>query len=62
MDHLFSLYIKSIGKDTVYRIDERKYPHKPPIDFINEVFNPIEKFRQEQKPSLDSKGIVIGKT
>ena len=31
MDHLFSLYIKSMGKDTVYRIEERKHPHKPAI-------------------------------
>jgi hypothetical protein len=43
MDHLFSLYIKSMGKDTVYRIEERKHPHTSPIDFINDVLNPIEK-------------------
>ena len=56
MDHLFSLYIKSMGKDTVHRIEERKHPHKPPLDFINDVFNPSEKvekliseFREEQK-------------
>ena len=41
MDHLFSLYIKSMGKDTVYRIEERKQPHKPAIDFINDVLNPL---------------------
>jgi hypothetical protein len=56
IDHLFSLYIKSMGKDTVYRIEERKHPHKPVIDFINDVFNPVEKvekliseFREKQK-------------
>jgi hypothetical protein len=56
MNHLFSLYIKSMGKDTVYRVEERKHPHKPAIDFINDVLNPIEKvekliseFREEQK-------------
>jgi hypothetical protein len=32
-----------MGKDTVYRIEERKHPHKPVIDFINDVFNPSEK-------------------
>jgi hypothetical protein len=56
MDHLFSLYIKSMGKDTVYRVEERKHPHQSPLDFINNVFNPSEKvekliseFREEQK-------------
>jgi hypothetical protein len=43
MDHLFSLYIKKMGKDTVYRVEERKHPHKPVINFINDVFNPSEK-------------------
>jgi hypothetical protein len=43
MNHIFSLYIKSMGKDTVYRIEERKHPHKPAVDYINDVFNPIER-------------------
>ena len=46
MDHLFSIYIKSMGKDTVYRIEERKHPHKLAIDVINDVLNPIEKFEK----------------
>jgi hypothetical protein len=46
MDHLFSIYIKSMGKDTVCRIEERKHPHKPAVDFINDVFNPMEKFEK----------------
>jgi hypothetical protein len=56
LDYLFRIYIKAMGKDTVYRIEERKHPHKPPLDFINDVFNPLEKvekllseFRDEQK-------------
>jgi hypothetical protein len=32
--------------DTVCRIEERKHPHKPAIDFINDVLNPIEKFEK----------------
>ena len=43
MNYLFSIYIKLMGKDTVYRVEERKHPHKPPIDFINDVLNPLEK-------------------
>jgi hypothetical protein len=46
MDHLFSVYIKSMGKDTVYRVEERKHPHKPAIDFINDVLNPLERFEK----------------
>src|SRR5215469_9101805 len=46
MNHLFSNYIKSMGKNTVYRIEERKHPHKPALDFINDVFNPIERFEK----------------
>jgi hypothetical protein len=56
LNHLFSLYIKSMGKDTVYRIEERKHPHVSVSEFITDVFNPSEKmekliseFREEQK-------------
>ncbi len=61
MNHLFSVYIKSMGKDTVYRVEERKHPHKPAVDFINDVFNPIERvekmfseFREEQKSAIQN--------
>jgi hypothetical protein len=43
MDHLFCAYIKSMGKNTVCRVEERKHPHKPAVDFISDVFNPLEK-------------------
>ena len=46
LDYLFSLYIKSMGKDTVYRIEERKHPHKPVREFITDVFNPSEKLEK----------------
>jgi hypothetical protein len=44
MDHLFSLYIKSMGKDTVYRVEERKHPHQPAVDFINVGKGGLHKF------------------
>jgi hypothetical protein len=47
MDHLFSLYIKKMGKDTVYRVEERKNPHKPALNFINDIFNPMEKVEKQ---------------
>ncbi len=46
MDHVFSIYIKSMGKDTVYRVEERKHPHTPAIDVINDVLNPLERFEK----------------
>jgi hypothetical protein len=46
LDHLFSLYIKSMGEDRVYRVEERKHPHVSVSEFINDVFNPIEKFEK----------------
>ena len=54
MDHLFSLYIKKMGKDTVYRVEERKNPHKPALDFINDIFNPMEKV-EKQIAALNTK-------
>ncbi len=47
LNHLFSIYIKSIGKDTVCRIEERKHPNQSAIDFINDVFNPVEKLEKQ---------------
>jgi hypothetical protein len=46
MDRVFSLYIKLMGKDTVYRVEERKHPHKLAIDVINDVLNPLENFEK----------------
>jgi hypothetical protein len=43
LDHLFSIYIKSMGKDTVCRVEERKHPNQSAIEFINNVFNPVER-------------------
>jgi hypothetical protein len=45
LDHLFRIYIKSMGKDTVCRIEENKHPEKKPaIEFISDVFNTPERF------------------
>lgn len=44
LDHLFRIYIKSMGKDTVCRIEDCKStPNKPAIENINEIFNPNER-------------------
>lgn len=47
LDHLFRIYIKALGKDSVCRIEEAKQPKKPPIEFINYIFNPMEKIEKQ---------------
>ena len=61
IDHLFCLYVKPMGKDTVYRVEERKQPHKNPLEFVNDIFNPVERlekqiaeFREEQEKKLSA--------
>lgn len=46
IDHLFSIYIKSMGKHTVCRLEERKHPttKRPSIEFVNDIFNPSDRF------------------
>ena len=43
LDHLFRIYIKAIDKYAVCRVEENKQPRKPAIEFINEIFNPMER-------------------
>jgi hypothetical protein len=63
LDHVFSVYIKSMGKDTVCRVEERKhFAAKSTIDAINDIFNPVEAQLNEIKDILtrlvNNKGIV----
>jgi hypothetical protein len=47
LNHLFQIYIKSMGKDTVCRVEERKqHPNRPAIEVINDIFNPNEKIEK----------------
>jgi hypothetical protein len=55
MNHLFSLQIESMGEDTVYKVEERKHPHQSPLDFINDVFNPVEKVEKLNQRSDKNK-------
>jgi hypothetical protein len=47
LDHLFRIYIKALGNDTVCRIEENKQPKKRAVEFINDVFNPMEKIEKQ---------------
>jgi len=52
LDHLFRVYIKSMGKDTVCRVEEIKHPKKKVIEAINEIFDPNEKQGIEERRQL----------
>lgn len=55
-DHLFRIYVKSMGKDTVCRVEEERHPNRPATEAINDVFNPYERLEKElaaQRKMLD---------
>ena len=64
LDHLFRIYIKSMGKDTVCRVEENKHPKKKPaIEFISDVFNTPERFDDTiDKIGYECKDKIILKT
>ncbi len=43
LDHLFRIYIKSMDKETVCRIEESLHPKKSALETINNIFNPMER-------------------
>ena len=45
-DHLFGVYIKAMGTDTVCRVEENKHFKKPLIESINNIFNPTEELKK----------------
>ena len=52
LDHLFRIYIKSMGKDTVCRVEESLNPkqNKPPasaIQTITDIFNPFNRIENQ---------------
>jgi hypothetical protein len=47
LDHIFRIYIKALGKDTVCRIEENKQPKKRAVEFINDILNPTEKIEKQ---------------
>jgi hypothetical protein len=47
LDHVFRIYIKSMGKETVCRVEESLHPKKSAIETIHNIFNPIEKVEKQ---------------
>lgn len=46
LDHPFRIYIKSMGKDTVCRVEEGMHPDTHTIEAVNNIFNPNEKIEK----------------
>jgi len=36
-----------MGKETVSRVEESLHPNKPALEFINNIFNPMEKVERQ---------------
>jgi hypothetical protein len=53
LDHLFRIYIKSMGEKTVCRIEESltcnasKNDKSSAIETVNNIFNPVEKVQKQ---------------
>jgi hypothetical protein len=54
LDHLFRIYIKSMGEETVARVEESLHPKKSALEIINDILNPMEKV-EKQIAALDTK-------
>jgi hypothetical protein len=55
LDHVFRIYVKSMGRETVCRVEEEKHPDKTAIEALNDIFNPykkVEKHLAEQDKIL----------
>ena len=49
-----------MGNDTICRIEERKHPNQSPIEFINDVFNPVEKVEKQVAEYAKKVDKIIG--
>jgi len=47
LDHLLGLYVKTMGQDTVFRVEETKHPRVRITDFITGIFNPMDSVQKE---------------
>jgi hypothetical protein len=47
LDHLFRIYIKGLGEDTVCKVEEAKQSKVATAEFINNIFNPMERIEKQ---------------
>jgi hypothetical protein len=53
-DQLFRIYIKSIRKDTVCRVEKSLSPKQPAIQVVSGILASHTEYMQRQQPSLSS--------
>ncbi|HET7283660.1 MAG TPA: hypothetical protein VFI70_03165, partial [Nitrososphaeraceae archaeon] len=53
-DHLFRVYVKSIGKDTICRVEESLSPKKPAVRALSEIFRTNSNEHTQQQPPSSS--------
>jgi hypothetical protein len=46
-DHLFQICIKALGKAIICRAEEPRQPKVPPLEFIIDTFNPMERIQNQ---------------
>lgn len=56
-DHLFRIYIKSVGKETICRVEDSLNPRKPAIEAINDILNP-HFTGQDRRTLLETRNLV----
>jgi hypothetical protein len=58
-DHLFRVYIKSLGKGTACRVEEALYPNKPAVQALSEIIDSHASAHIQQQPqqSLSSSSL-----
>jgi len=64
LDHLFRIYIKSMEKDTVCRVEESTSNNKPNnsiLDTINKIFNPTERLEKICSDIIKKQDLLLSK-
>ena len=56
-DHLFRIYIKSMGKETICRVEDSLNPRKPAIEAINDILNPYST-EQDRRTISETRDLV----
>ena len=64
LDHLFRIYVKSMEKDTVCRVEESTSNNKPNnsiLDTINKIFNPTERLEKICSDIIKKQDLLLSK-
>jgi hypothetical protein len=62
-DHIFRIYIKSMGKDTVCRVEESlSSQNKSAIETINNIFNPQQILEKQNKEIIKKLDVLLAQS